>query len=152
MGTRSVKEDRYIEAMKLTMFPCQPTIHLSLLTTQEARAGQDGGSSDLWWSRPSGALWWSRPSCAGYVSDLGTPVDSFTLPLHSLNGRQCLPLGLCKGSVMGSQKWWESPLAHNAMGHWAIPINTKIIQSQKRNTCQLEAISHTLQTALLPPG
>ena len=63
--------------------------------------------------------------------------------------------GATKGLSLGSEKQLEFPLviwAHNAMGHWAIPIYLLTNQSQKSDASQFEAMSNTPLTVLLPPG
>ena len=74
-----------------------------------------------------------------------TTVDSFTVPLHSPSSRQ----RSAKGLSLGSEKQLEFPLvmsAHNAMGHWSIPIYLQTNQSQKGDASQLEAMSVSYPT------
>ena len=55
-------------------------------------------------------------------------------PCTALTAGICLPLGLCKRTVTGVWKRWEFPLvawAHNAMGHYAIPIYIRPINHKR---------------------
>ena len=50
-----------------------------------------------------------------YCCSVWHPLDSFTVSLHSTNGRHCLPLVLCKGTVSGLWKVVE-PIMHCMWG------------------------------------
>ena len=73
---------------------------------------------------------WSLQGTVSWVHVLEvTPhhlwLDSFTVPLHSPNGRHLPAIRAVQRDCHWGLKNWELPLvtwAHNATGHWSIPI------------------------------
>ena len=74
-------------------------------------------------------------------------IDFFTVPLHRPNACRW---GCAKGLSLGSEKRWKFPLV--TWAHNAILIYIQTTQSQKSDASQLEVMSHTPLTVLLPPG
>ena len=69
---------------------------------------------------------------------LPTAIDSFTVPLHSPNGR---PLGLCKGTVTGNSHWSRGPIMR-----WG----TRQPQSIFRPTNHISVMLANWRTCLIP--
>ena len=81
------------------------------------------------------------------LSPLYMWIDSFTVSLHSPNGRHCLPLGLCKESVSGLKI-----LSDESIMHCDLPIYSAQVMSPPnlyldQPTIQpVPAMSHTPMT------
>ena len=84
-----------------------------------------------------------------------TSIDSFTVSLHSPNGRHLPAIRLYKGTVNGLCKTLEFPpvmWSHNALHEGSSQIYIWISQLHSLQYSQSETMSHTLITVLLPPG
>ena len=78
-----------------------------------------------------------------------TPVDSFTVSLHSPNGRHLPAVRAVQGDCQwplkngGNSRWSWEPKMHC---DWGIPNYIEISQSQKGDISQLEAMFHVYST------
>ena len=136
------------------------------------KQGPDGAVLTLlglltnWWSWTPlpPALAAGLTPCWRFMSDRGSSVmeehtrlDSFTVSLHSPNGRQisnsrhlcriCLPIGLCRGLSVGFKNHWKLPpvmCTHNVSCVRNFPVYNRISYSHS----QQHKCSHVMITTL----
>ena len=92
--------------------------------------------------------WWVIQLCLPPTPDIEfrKPLDSFTVSLHSPDGRRCLPSELLKGLSVVFVELWKFPLVtrvHNTLQHKSTPTYNWTNQSEKGDANPSEAMSHT---------